>query len=63
MEIKKILSISWLKNVVLLICVYFIWIMILGEFLSDYGDDEIFYAIPATILSIWIYKDQTRSKQ
>lgn len=37
--------------------------MILGEFLSGYGDDEIFYAIPATILSIWIYKNQTRSKQ
>ena len=63
MEIKKNLSISWLKNVVLLICVYSIWVMILGEFLSGYGDDEIFYAIPATILSIWIYKDQARSKQ
>jgi len=62
MEIKKI-SISWLKNIVLLICVYFIWVMILGEFLSGYGDEEMFYAIPATILSIWIYKDQARSKQ
>lgn len=63
MEIKKILSISRLKNVVLLICVYSIWVMILGEFLSGYGDNEILYAIPATILGIWIYKDQTRSKQ
>jgi len=61
MEIKK-LSISWLKSIVLLICVYSIWVMILGEFLSGYGDDEIFYAVPATILSIWIYKDQARSK-
>ena len=63
MEIKKFLSISWLKNIVLLICVYSLWVMILGEFLSGYGDDEIFYAVPATILSIWIYKDQARSKQ
>lgn len=37
--------------------------MILGEFLSGYDGDEILYAIPATILSIWIYKDQTRYKQ
>jgi len=63
MEIKKFLSILWLKNIVLLICVYSIWVMILGEFLGGYGDDKIFYAVPATILSIWIYKDQARSKQ
>ena len=43
------------KNIVLLLSVYFVWAIVLDELTSAYLDDAYLYAIPFTILSIFIW--------
>lgn len=51
----------WIKKIVLIISVYAVWNILLSSFIYHYSDDEMFAAIPFTILTIYVW-DNLRKK-
>jgi len=51
------------KNFILILSVYFIWIVIFTELVSKHDSDVVpYYAIPFTILSIYIWNNVYKNK-
>ncbi len=51
----KSAKVLFLKKIILVVSVYFIWTVILKD-PQDYNDYNTLYAIPFTIISIYIWK-------
>lgn len=43
-----------LKNPILILSLYFIWMVIIGE--DQYGDPRVFSPVPFTIITIYVWR-------